>query len=177
MAIVQNFSASQVLGASNEILLTDTSTGADVAVVSRRVYLTDKDGNYYTEGTTPSTTVAYSTWGNFPGTTTLILDVLTADKCLNVRVDWVNVSGTVLYTKTTLTLFYLYARTYRIFLVKSQSSNTKLPDRANFYYNSIRLNCSIQEAITSVEDMSDIASAQAALIRAKKLIDNPSYFY
>lgn len=174
MAIVQNFTSSQVLGSPNEIVLTDTSTGTDVAVVSRRVTLTDKNGDTYVE---TGTTTTYEVWANFPGTTTITLDVLSSDKALNVKVDWVDVSGNVLYTKTVLTLFYLYAREYRIFLVKSQSSRKGLVDLANFYYNSIRLNCSIKEAIVSIEDMDDISSAQSALDRAKKLINNPSYFF
>lgn len=172
--LTENFSSDQVLGLSNKITLTDLSTGSDGSVVARRVYLTDNKGATYVES---GTTTAYSLWSNFPSTTTITLDVLTQDRCLWVRVDWVDISGTVRYSKTVLTLFYLYARTYRIFLVKCMSANEKLPNLANFYYNFIRLNSSIQEAITSVEDITDISSAQAALNRAKELITKPSYFF
>lgn len=174
MALSENFSTGQTLGLSNKITLTDLSTGSDVLVVARRVYLTDNKGNTYVE---TEVTTEYNVWANFPSTTTITLDVLTQDRCLWVRVDWVDVSGNVRYTKTVLTLFYLYARTYRIFLVKCMSSRPKLPDLANFYYNFMRLNSSIKEAITSVEDITDISSAQAALNRAYQLINNKSYFF
>lgn len=174
MAIVQNFTSGQVTGLPSQIVLTDTSTGTDSAITGRRVYLSDLNGDYYVES---GTTTDYELWVDFPTTTTITLDVLTADKALNVRVDWVNSVGVVLYTLTTLTLFYMYARVYRIALIKAQSSRPKLIDSANFYYNTMRLNSSIKEAIISIEDMNDISSAQAALSRAKQLIDNPSYFY
>lgn len=174
MAIVQNFSSSQVLGQSSQLTLTDTSTGTDVLVTGRRVYLQKKDGTYLTE---TGTTTDYEVWADFPATTTITLDLLDKDYALNVRVDWVNVSGVTLYTKTTLTLFPLWAKTYFIFLVKAQSSNKKLIDLANFYFNEIRLLCSIKEAIDAVELASDIDSAQSAIDRAKTLIDNPSNFF
>ncbi len=172
--MAENFSSAQVLGEPSEIVLTDTSTGLDAAVVTRRVTLTDNAGNIYVE---EGTTTIYEIWANYPGTTTITLDVLTQDRALNITVEWMNVSGTALYTKTVLTLFYMYARTYRIFLIKSQSSRLTLINLANFYYNAFRLHCSIKEAIVSVEDIADIASAQAALNRAKKLIDNPANFF
>ena len=176
MAIVQGFTTSQTLGEPDKINLTDTSTGTDAAVVSRRVYITDKDGIYYTEDGT-SATSAYEEWANFPSTTTLTLDILTQDRAFNIRVDWINVSGTVLYTEPELQDYTLYAKTYYINSIKSQSSNNQLKNHANFYINLIKLLVSIKEADDSVLLLSDISSSQAALNRAKKLVDNPSYFY
>lgn len=178
MAITQNFTTSQVLGESSEIVITDTSTGTDVLVLSRRVYFTDKDGLYYNEDNlTGSATSVYEEWTDFPATTTITLDVLNQDRALNVRVDWLNVSNVVLYTKTTLQDYTLSAKTVYINNIKAQSSNNSLKEHANFYYNLIRLLISIKEADDSVTLLADISSSQAALNRAKKIVDNPSYFY
>lgn len=175
MPLTQSFTTSQTLGLPGKINLTDTSTGTDVAVVSRRVTFTDYNlATYVVVGTTTS----YEVWSNFPGTTTKTLDVLNgSDRALNVRVDWINVSGTVLYTYTLLQSYTLYAKTYFLNSIKAQSSNNKLKAHANFYLNLIKLLVSIKEADDAVTLLADITSSQAALTRAKTIVDNPSYLY
>ena len=178
MPLTQSFTTSQVLGESSNIVLTDTSTGTDVLVVSRRVYITDKNGLYYGEDGETSTTAIYTEWDNFPGTTTLTIeDVLTQDRSVNVRVDWIEEDGDVRYTATDLQDYTLYAKTLYINSIKAQSNNNQLKAHANFYINMIKLLISIKEADDSVTLLDDISSSQAALNRAKKLVDNPSYFY
>jgi hypothetical protein len=178
MAISPAFSTSQVLGDSSEIVITDESTGSDVAVVSRRIYLTDNKGLYYDEDNlTGTTTAVYEEWADFPGTTTKTLDVLAQDRTFNVRVDWVNSGGTVLYTLTKIQSFRLYAKTYYLNSIKAQSSNNNLKNNANFYINLIKLLVSIKEAEDSVDLLQDISSSQSALNRAKKIVDNPSYLF
>ena len=73
--IVANFSASQTPGVPGTILLTDTSTGTDVAVTQRRVYIQTAAGDYLVE---EGVTTEYSPWLDFPSTTELTLtDILT----------------------------------------------------------------------------------------------------
>lgn len=174
MPLTQNFSASQVLGLPNQIVLTDESTGSDGAVTARRVYPIDSNGDTVLQ---EGTTTAYELWDNFPGTTTLTLDLLTRDTALNIRVDWVNSGGTVLYTKTVGSPFVLYAKTYYIFLLKCQSSRPSLIDNANFYANMVKLLGCIKNATDSLTLIDDIKSSQAAMDSAYKLINNPSYFF
>jgi len=178
MPLLVNFTTSQILGLSNKVTLTDTTTGTDspLLVVSRRVYFTDKDGVYYTEDGA-SDTAAYEVWVDFPATTTKTLAVLTQDRALNVRVDWVDAGGAVIYTKTILQAYTLYAMTTYINSIKAQSSNNSLKTHANFYQTLIKLLVSIKEANDSVTLLGDISSSQAALNRAKKIVDSPSYFY
>lgn len=175
MALSENFTSSQTLGAPNEITLTDTSTGTDAAVTARRITLTDFVGDTYVQD---GTETSYEVWDDFPSTTTKTLDVLTRDRALYIKVDWVNSSGTVLYTKTVLTNCNKYALDFYVnTLIKSQSSRRTLIDHANFYNNEIRLLCSLREAKDAVELIADIASAQGALDRAHKLINSPSNFF
>lgn len=172
MPLVENFTASQVLGFPSQILFTDTSTGSDVAVTSRRITLVDSNGD---ENVEEGTTTTYEVWPY--ASSTITLDLLSQDKAFYITVQWLNSSNVVLYTKTTLTVFRLYAITYYIYLIKTQSSNIKLREFGNFYKNEIRLLCSLQEAYDAVFYAGDILSAQAACNRAKELIDNPSYFF
>ena len=175
MPLTQSFTTSQTLGESDKINLTDTSTGTDVAVVSRRVTFTDYNGDTFVEEGTATT---YEVWDNFPGTTTITLDVLAGrDRAFNVRVDWVNISGTVLYTSTVLQNYVLYAKSYFIDSIKAQSNNNKLKNHANFYLNLLRLEISIKESADAILLLDDITSSQAALNRAKQIVDNPSNLY
>ena len=88
MAIVANFSAAQTPGVPGTILLTDTSTGTDVAVTQRRVYIQTAAGDYLVE---EATTTEYTPWPDFPSTTTLTLtDILSKDFGCRVVVQWLN---------------------------------------------------------------------------------------
>lgn len=174
MALTVNFTTSQVYGSPSQIVFADTSTGTDAAVVSRKIYMTDESGDPVVVS---GTTTSYELWSGFPGTTGITLAALIKDMALNIRVDWVNISGTVLYTKTVLTHFPVYAKDYYIFLIKAQSSNRKLKTHANFYPNLIKLIVEIKVAYDSIALIYDISSCQAALDRAKELIDNPANFF
>lgn len=174
MPLTQNFTTSQSLATPNKITFTDTSTGTDAAVVSRRIYPTDSDGEEVVE---EGTTTAYEEWSGFPGTTTITLDLLTRDTALSVRVDWVNSGGTVLYTKTISVPAIMYMKAYYIFLIKCQQSNPKHITRNNFYENIIKLLNDIKNATDSLTLIDDIKSSQAAMDRGYELINNPSYFF
>lgn len=174
MALTVGFTTSQTLGESSYITITDTSTGTDASIVARKVYITDKDGNYYVE---EGNEEDFTDWDDFPATTTLSLDILTQDRALNVRVDWVASGDVVGYTLTQLQVYTLYSKSYFFDSIKAQSENNLLKEHANFFYNIIRLLISIKEAEDSQSLLNDITSAQAALNRAKQIVDNPSFLY
>lgn len=175
MAISQLFTTAQTLGLPSKVLLTDTSTGSDTeSITKRRVYITDKDGTSIVE---TGTTTSYEEWNDYPATTTITLDLLTQDRAVDIRVDWLNSSNVVKQTLTLRRDFTLYAITYYIFLIKSQSSNPKLKDSANYYINLLKLLSSIKEADDSITLLNDISSSQAALNRAKNLIASPANFF
>ena len=172
MPLSENFTATQALGYPSQIIFTDTSTGSDGDIAARRIEVVDSNGDYIVE---EGTTTDYEVWPYADATITL--DLLTIDRAVYITVYWVNSGGATLYEKTELTVFRLYSITYYIYLIKSQSSNVKLKDNANFYQNEIKLLCSLQEAYDSVYYAGDIKSSQAALTRAKSLVDNPANFF
>lgn len=174
MALSASYTMSQVYGSPTQVSFVDTSTGVNAAVVSRRIYITDENGDYIV---VDGTTTDYNLWSGFPGTTSITLALLTQDIAATVRVDWVNISGTVLYTSSTLTHFPMYAKDYYIFLIKSQQSNRKLQSHANFWPNTLRLLGEIKMAYDSINLIQDISASQAALDRAAALIDKPSNFF
>jgi hypothetical protein len=97
MALTPNFTATQLLGLSSTVVVTDTSTGSDVAITSRRVYFRTDAGAYIVPSATTTDYVAWSI-----ANSSINIDVLTKDMALYVRVEWLDVNGIVLYYKETL---------------------------------------------------------------------------
>lgn len=172
MPLTPNFTTSQSLGYPSKINLTDNSTGSDGAVASRRIYPTDFAGtSIVSDGNTNS----YEPWALSDTSTTI--DILNYDMALFIKVDWLDSGNSVLYTKTIPNVYRLYAITQYINLLKAQSGNSSLINRANFYQNLTKLLCSLKQAYDAIYYAGDVASAQRALNVCKELINNKSYFY
>lgn len=172
MSFSPSFLASQSLGSPSVINLQDTSTGSDVAIVSRRVYLTTDAGTFLVPS---GTTTDYITWAYINATTSI--DVLENDMCLSVLVQWLDVSNNVLYSSTQLCVFTLYSETFYYGLTQNQTSVPDIINDTNYYNNKMILRCSIDEANNATYYGLDIYSAQSALNRAAYLIANQNDFF
>jgi hypothetical protein len=172
MPLVQNFSASQTLGEPGVIVLEDISTGADAAVLSRRVYLRLANGSYLVpEGVETD----YIVWPIDEDT--LELDVLTMDKAVDITVQWMNAANAAAYTKTTLCLFTQYAKQFLYDLTQGQTGNPVLVDDNQYWEKKGQLFTLIDSAENAVELANDIYGAQQALDRAQTIIDNAEYYF
>lgn len=171
-----NFSASQTIGLPDEINLTDTSVGSDVLIVTRHVYIQDANGDYLVE---TGTTTDYEVWDYADSSITL--DVLTQDTACNITVQWLSVSGVVLYTKTILYEFSLNADQFLLNLTLAQiSSNINaagLSYSKSFYFNKMKLYVCTLDSANAVAIGSNIAGSQASLNRGTYLIQNPNLFH
>jgi hypothetical protein len=173
MPLTPAISISQSLSNLSEVTIEDTSTGSDVAITARRLYLITFNGAYLVES---GTLTDYTAWAL--ADTEITVDVLTKDYALNVRVDWINVSGTALYTKTVLSCFPAYAKEFLVDRVAALAgSNPAAINNANFRNALFALQNEVSNAENAVSLASDITSAQAALTRAKYLLDNKNLFY
>lgn len=169
MALTVSFSVQQNYTAASTIVWTDTSTGSDVAVVKKRIFLQLADGTYLVpSGTT--TDYVETTDG------TVDLDVLSEDKALRITVQWLDVSDEVLYTTNGLYVFSLYAEEYYFSLTQAQTANPKLVQDGDYYLNKIKLRCAIDEAANAAT-FNDIYAAQSALDRAASFINNQTRFF
>lgn len=175
MAYVQDFAATQVLGSPSVIYLEDTSTGSDGSITDRRVYITNAAGQYLTAGNSPSATPVYTTW--LLANTTTTIDVLNVDMGLYIRVDWINVSGTVLYTKTTLYGFYQYTQSFLLQLTKNQSANPGILQDTNYWGDKANLHTLLKDAQNAISPGGDIYSCQNSLNLAQWLITNSKFFF
>ena len=173
--IVANFSASQTPGVPGTILLTDTSTGTDVAVTQRRVYIQTAAGDYLVE---EGVTTEYSPWLDFPSTTGLTLtDILDKDYGVRIVCQWLDVSNTVLYDKTLYYGFTCYNEDFDYQLTQTVAGNPLLISDNNFWGNKSLLRGYIDSGNNAVTRNSDIAAAQQCYDMATALRINSQYFF
>lgn len=175
MPLTPNFSTSQQAGLPSDVIITDTSTGSDVAIVSRRVYLVNYAGEYVVED---GTTTDYTVWPL--AQSSISIDCLTADTALTVTVDWVDVSGVTLYTKTSLAGFTLYNLTFYYSLTQGQAAVSNpsfiLQDN-NYFQNKSKLKTLIESGNNAVTLGYDITSAQLCYDLATAMVTSQNLYF
>jgi hypothetical protein len=172
MPLVPNFTASQYSGTPSVITLTDTSTGSDVTIASRRVYLLQANGTFLVPA---GTTTDYIVWDLVD--TSIDLDVLSQDSALSITVQWMSGIQTVVTSKTISFAFTAYNETFYYGLTESQVANSNLSASTNWYQTKLVLRVELDSADQAITFASDIYSAQAALNRATYISTNQAYFF
>ena len=152
-------------------MLTDTSTGSDAAITSRRVYLTNSDGDYVVP---TGNSTNYVEWPYADSSITI--DCLTEDTALSVRVDWLDVSNGILYTKTILCGFTGYNEAFYYQLTQGQISSNIIND-TTYYNNKMNLRVAIDSGNQAIEVGEDIFSAQSCYDIATNLRLNENFYY
>lgn len=178
MAIVPNFSTSQVLGLPNSITLTDTSTGTDAAVVSRRVFMQTAANDYLVE---VGTTSNYEEWiVSVPGALnplSIAFDVLNKDYALYITVQWLNSANIILYSKQYLLGFTLYNEAFDYQLTQVLSGNPLVINDNNFFPNKSDLRVNIDSGNQAIFFATDLFAAQQCYDRATNLRLNSQYYF
>jgi hypothetical protein len=171
--LTPNFSASQEAGEPELIYLTDTSSGSDAAIVSRRITLRKADNTFLVP--TGNDSAQYITWAL--ADTTTDVDVLEDDYGVNITVEWIDVSSAVLYTKTILYGFTLYGETFDYSLSQRLAANPLLINDNDFFPNKALLRTLIDSGNQAISLASDIAAAQQCYDRANELRNNSQYYF
>ena len=172
MPLTPNFTASQFSGTPSVITLTDTSTGSDVTIAKRRIYLLQANGTMLVPAGTLTT---YIEWPL--ANTSISLNVLSQDSALSITVQWMNAGNTVVTSKTISFAFTAYNETFYYGLTESQVANANLTASTNWYQTKMILRVELDSAYQAISFASDIFSAQAALNRATFISTNQSYFF
>lgn len=173
MALTPNFSTSQVLGSPNQFTLTDTSTGSDGTIVSRRIYLLTATGNYLVPDGNPSP--VYIVWPL--ADTTISPSVLQKDMALSIRVDWVNNGGSTVVTKTQIVGFTQYNELFYYDLTERQVSRPLIIEDTSYYDNKMKMRVEIDAGNQALIFGSDVYSAQSCYDRATYLRINQDKFF
>ncbi len=172
MSLTPNFTASQSSGTPSIITLTDTSTGSDVTIAKRRVYLLQANGTFLVPA---GTTTDYIDWNLAQAS--IDLNVLSQDSALSITVQWLTSGNVVVTSKTTSFAFTAYNETFYYGLTESQVANSNLTASTNWYQTKLILRVEIDSADQAITFASDIYSAQAALNRATFISTNQALFF
>ena len=172
MAFSPSFTASSVSGAPSQIIFTDTSTGTDGAITSRQIYIATDSGTFLVP---TGTTTDYIVW--VIANATKNVDVLDKDYALILTVNWLNVSGTVLYSATGLVGFTSYNEEFDYQLTQLLSGNPLLINDNNFYTNKSDLRTDIDSGNQAIVLAADIFGAQQSYDRATNSRLNSQYLY
>lgn len=167
------FTASQVLGAPSNIVLTDVSTGSDAAIASRVVYLRETNGDYLVPSGTATT---YIVWPYADSTITM--NVLSKDMALIITVNWLDVNGAVLYTATSTALgFTLYNETFDYYTTQMLSANPLLINDTNFWGNKKTIRTYIDAGDNALRYANDQYAGQFCFDEATKLRLSSQYYF
>lgn len=176
MPFTQNFSTYQLGGSPSTIYVTDTSTGSDAAIASRRVYLQNYEGDYVVpSGTTTDYVVFPLALG-----TTIAIDCLTEDSALTVSVEWLDSSDVVLYDKDELCGFTAFNEVFNYSLIEGMaavSNPSYILQDNQFFQNMIKLRVFIDGGNQAVVLGYDITSAQNCYNLATYLVTNQNIYF
>jgi len=173
MALTVNFTSSESLSSNNLVTFTDTSTGTDLTITTRRIYIRLANGNWLTTAG-ESTTSAYESWDY--SLATIQLDLLSKSTTANVTVEWY-AGASLVYTKTILMEWDLYDYVFLFGLLSAQTSFPAVNDNQGYWPNSFKMVTGIFQSESAVTNMDDLYSSQAALDRNQYLIDNQNLFF
>lgn len=172
MAFDPNFTVTQNYGSIADFTIIDTSTGTDLTITDRRIYLRKSNATYLTPA---GSTTNYITW-LISGNQLVITDILDIDYALDITVEYY-AGATIIYTKTILTLFTAYSELFLRILTQAQAGNNKLLDNDNFWYKKIKLRTLVDDATQAVALINDQTIATYCLNEAKDITDNIELFY
>jgi hypothetical protein len=172
MAIFPSFSVSQIVGFPSQIIITDTSTGTDGAIVGRRVYLKKEDGTFLVP---VGTGTEYITWSIL--NLSITIDALDKDYSLVVIVQWLYVSNNILYDSSSLDGFTLFNHTFDYQTTQVLAGNQLLFNDNNFWWNKVKLLSYIKEGDDAIALASDQTTAQLCYDAATNLRTNSPYLF
>lgn len=170
--LTPNFTGTQQIGLPSCVYLTDDSTGSDVSIVARRAYVIDVENNYLVP---TGTTTDYTVWPLVD--TSISIDCLTQDTAAFVRVDWVDVGGAVVETKTILCDFRLYNLQESFQLTQAMVAQPNIIQDTNFWNNKMILRVNIDDSVEAVSIGGNQRVAQSALNRATAMTNNQSIYF
>jgi len=172
MPIVPSIAVSQLAATPQNITITDDSTGSDAAISVRRVYIQTAQATYLVES---GTTTDYEIW--LYANSSITLDVLTQDECVDITVQWLNSSNVVLYTYQNQYPLSEYNKQFLVGLVAAQGLTPGIVQDTNYSGNIATFWTNIIAGINQVEFAADISGGQNCFDRATYMrVNQANYF-
>lgn len=172
MPLAPNFTASQFTGSPSYITLTDTSTGSDVSIVSRKVFIQSAFGTFLV----PSGTITqYFVWALANTSTTV--SILTQDTAVSITVQWVDVGGNPVVSKTISFAFIAYSQTFLLNQGTAQLVNPQIVGANQYINNRQKVRELLDSAQQAIVFASDLYGSQQCLNKATEMISPQNYYF
>jgi len=172
MPLVPLFTVTQPLGSPSDITLTDSSTGSDVLIVSRRVYFQTSAGTFLVE---TGTSTDYEAWAL--ADTSATFDVLDKDYGLRITVEWLDTGGGILYDKVGYYGLTEYNEEFDYSRTQNVAANALLMNDNNFWNNKTKLRTLIDSGNNAITNVSDINAAQQCYDQATAMRLSAQYLF
>lgn len=178
MPLSVSFTTTQVIGAPQNVVVTDTTSGSDGTAVSRRLYFQTATSTYLVPDGNPSS--QYVEWPLADGNT-ITLDILDEDMALDITLSYVTSGGANVASATALRGFTLYNETFYYSLTQAQASQNQPPPMiiqdSQYYSNKMILRVEIDGGNQAISYGDDIVSAQNCYSRATYMVQHENDFF
>lgn len=172
MSFTPSFAIAQNPLYPNLVVAVDDSSGSDGAITQRRIFYQTYSGAYLVP---TGTSTSYIQWAL--ADTTLSSNILTQDMSVQVTVQWLDVSNTVLYTLTQYYCLSIYSKQFLYYLVQLQGLTPPIVADTNYSSNLSIVWANILGAINAIELASDLSASQNCLNRIAFMIQNQSLYF
>lgn len=172
MAFSQAFTVSQSAATPEIVVLTDTSTGADASIVSRRAYFTDSQGNPVVPSGTSTTYVDWPLVDN-----PISLTLLTQDTAVYLTVQWLDVSNAVLYSSSNYYCLSQFNQQFFYYLIQQLGLQPAVLQDTTFKSNLEQYWVYIIGAQNAISLAEDLAASQNLLDLATNMMNNQQIYF
>ena len=174
MPITPSFRSSLSISSNNLVTFVDNSSGTDLSLTNRRIYVVLANGNWLTTGGVESSTEAYIDW-SYADTSTVI-NLLTKSTTASVTVKWY--AGSTYVTEETILMEWdLFDYCFLFGLLSAQTSYPARTDNTGYWSNSFKMITNLFQSEQATELMEDIYSSQASLDRNYYMITHQNNFF
>lgn len=167
------FTTGQTSGEPSVITVTSVTSGTDVTITQRRVYISDDTGAFIVP---ENTSTEYVEWDI--NDASIDIDCLEVDMAVRMTVQWLNSSDVVVYDSTQNAIgFTLYNETFDYGLTRNMAANYVLSNDNNFMTNKSKLRTYIDSGNNAIELAEDLYNAQLCYNKATELrLGRQQYF-
>ena len=163
MPLTPSFTVSQSSSDWTNLVFTDDSSGSDVDIVARRIYIQKANSEYLSTAVTD-----YMDWA-IADLTKDVNGLITRDFSLLITVQWLDVTNVVLYTVTNLFYFGVYDANSLYGVCQASVANPSVQWDMNYFSNLGVSLCERQNAQLATQYYQQVKS-QAAINRLTNLL-------
>lgn len=172
MPLTPSFTAVQSFNSPSNLTFTDTSTGSDISVASRSIYIEQANGDYIIIS---GNTNDYTTW--YLQDVSATFDILDKDYAVTITVNWVDQYNNVLYTYSDVFAFTNFNEKFDYGLTQMLTANPMLINDNDFFKNKEDLRISIDSGNQAFDMAGDLFAAQQCYDRGTNLRENSQYYF